>query len=720
MTELRKFWLTVMFFGALAVACGYVGTRYALEWGLLREAQSRGLDWANHVEKQLFKMNGMTRPDGSIDPNQVPDPDEFQELLSDVASVGHIFQFDYINVNCLCHVSLNYQASPDGGEPEFHHPDDGHDHGDNTVAITQTEPVMAGNLTKGFLKHVIRSRKSHAPPKHATSDPLIYHLDRELVHNLLAGTAPNILIREGTSEFQPDAFAETYHVTEAGGEAQYVIRALVDLEDQMTRYKQFLYSATIISALLMVLAVGYPAFRYVRAVQRERKTEKRAAFLANFDVLTQLHNRNHFQETAEDILWTCHEKGHSALLFLFDLNGFKEINDTYGHHAGDEILCEFAKLLTAHVPENGYVARLGGDEFVAMIGGIDGDDISFRDHLDLPNALTMGLGQDNGSVTVGIAGGVTQYPRDAETLAELLQLADLALYAAKPVRSGEIRIFEPALKQAFQDKLSGREDFRDALASGQIVPYYQPIIQLDTGQIIGFEALARWLHPTRGILSPAAFAAALDEDDLSAQLGEVMFDQISSDMRQWQDAGVLFGYVGLNITDGDLKRPNFAQHILDGLAAQALSPNQLALEVTENCLFRISTPGAITELEALNKAGCHIALDDFGTGYSSITQLKEMPVTTVKIDKSFIDHILTNEDDQSIVQAMWDLGQSMKFSLVVEGVETADQVEFLEQMGFAAAQGFYFCRPIPPGDVPAFVHGRFCATTQTANILKLG
>lgn len=306
-------------------------------------------------------------------------------------------------------------------------------------------------------------------------------------------------------------------------------------------------------------------------------------------------------------------------------------------------------------------------------------------------------------VTATIAGGVVKYPHDAQRTSDLMQMADLALYAAKPNRAGEIRAYEPHMKETFLNRLTLREEFRHALEASQLIPYYQPIVNMKTGFVEGLEALARWDHPEKGILTPFVFEDIFEDGELSALLGQQMFEKIADDMETWKAAGVPFVKVGLNVVNGDLKRDDFASSVLDGLNHRGLSPSDLLIEVTENCLFGRDKHGFLAHLKALRHAGCYIALDDFGTGYSSITQLKELPVTAVKIDKSFVKNILENEDDKSIISALLDMGNSMNFKLVLEGLETVDQLTFLKDMGFVLAQGYYYSRPVSAAEIPALI-----------------
>ena len=702
----KAYFLTV---GACVACVLWIGAQVALNWALQREARKIGGDWARHIEAQLEGLQGAQRPDGRRDKSHVPDPQEVRTLLSSVFAIGHIFQFDYINSNCHCHVSLTADGQSTGEStlPEaLHdtHSETGEDgHGHDHASSAPPEAVAVGKIPKGFWRHVVHSNKSHAAPKSNPSSAHQYPVDYILVGETITSKAFDIRIRHDASPEFPSTMAEVYHPVMEGGEVLYLVRVLVDLEDQATLFTQILFMAAVGAALMIGACVGYPTWRYMLIAARRRQADKRVAFLANHDALTNLYNRNNFQETVTDILWSCQEKRQSALFFVFDLNDFKGVNDFYGHQVGDKILCELANTLTDLAPPNSYIARVGGDEFVVIIPGIEQNEFHHSDFLDVPKAVQVNIDVGEQIVASAISCGVARYPQDADSVEELIQLADLALFAAKPYRSGKVCAYEPRHKAEFFDRLNIREEFKAGLMAGQIEPYFQPIVNMNTGMVEGFEALARWNHPEKGLLTPFVFSEVLQDSEITAMLGNSMFTKITIEMAEWAKAGVPFVKVGINVTDGDLRSSTFAQNLLGGLDSRGLLPEQLTIEVTENCLFGSDKQHSIQHLETLRTAGCFIALDDFGTGFSSITQLKELPITTIKIDKSFIDDVLENPDDQSIIGAMLGLGRSMKFDLVMEGIETASQLDLLRRMGSELAQGYFYARPMPAVEVPAFI-----------------
>jgi len=702
----RRYWIYVAVLGAVSVYLSYFGTQYMLDRALRREAHSSGMDWLHHIENKLQTLDGMTLPDGRPDPVGLPDAGAFRQLLSDVFAVGHIYQFDYINTECLCHISLVSTADHSGRAHDYPHQfHTVHDHAflPHGGRVSRAK----GSLSSAQLGHVIHNTEAHPIREIEMGEASYLPIDRRIVREIVARNSDSIVIERGDVEGQPSTFASVYHLSSRGEGPKYLLRVLVNLEEQASRYSQFILLASGSSFLVLILAVGYPTRWYVLSARRQQIADQRAKYLANHDILTDLRNRNNFQEAVSDLLWTCREAGHSALMFVFDLNGFKEVNDYYGHHVGDRLLCAFADLLKAQAPEDAYIARLGGDEFVVLISGIEGPVQPHQSYLQLPRSVTLELNQGRQIVEAGIAGGVVQFPRDATTTAELSRMADLALYEAKPNRQGEIREYKPWMKQVFQERLDLRQEFRRALEEKHVEPYYQPIVEMETGKIHGFEALARWIHPQKGLLTPAVFETLFDDGEIGALLGSLMLEKITDDMARWTQDNVPFGTVGLNVVSGDLKRKTFAQDVLDELGRHGLAPDRLAIEVTENCFFGADKEAFLQHLIALRDAGCYIALDDFGTGYSSVTQLKELPFHIVKVDKTFVVNILDDPDDEAIVRALKQLGVSMGFKLILEGIESKEQLIFLRRIGFDFAQGYYFGRPMPAAKVPLFLrqHG---------------
>ena len=660
----------VVLSGFAVVLC-LVGASIVLKKALVSEAQSRGMDWAHYVETGLRES---AKQRGSVG-----DDPALRHLLRGLFSVGNILQIDYLDPDCsYCKTSFIASDFQDEHDHETHGEDNhdahGHDDHDDHAAMF--------------------------PPKKLNWS--VYPVNRELVTYFARQNAHEIHVHQESSTKGLGTFAEVFHPVQNNGQTDYVVRVIVDLEDQYILFRELLATGLCVSLLVILIVVGIPTRKLLLSMERQRLADKEAAFFANHDVLTSLPNRNNFQESAEDVIWKCRETNQSIALYLFDLNDFKDVNDFYGHEVGDKLLCVFADLLLQHTPENGLIARLGGDEFVALIPGVEPEETPLCDLLVLPTEAETSLPISGSNVRAGISGGVALYPNDGEILADLMQSADLAVYSAKSTGGG-ICAFEPHMKEAFLNRLKRVNDFRDALEEGQIVPFYQAIVDTERGVVAGLEALARWDHPEKGILSPGYFEEALKDNQICASLGKSMLKAVTADMAEWSRRHVDFRKVGINITMGDLVREDFTDDVLAHLHAAGVAPSALTLEVTENCLFEDEDSGFIGHLNRLKAAGCGVALDDFGTGYSSITRLKDVPFDVVKIDKSFIDYIDTDERDAAIVGALSELGRIMSYDVVAEGVETESQAAHLSKIACTKVQGYLYSKAVPSRDVPQMI-----------------
>lgn len=434
---------------------------------------------------------------------------------------------------------------------------------------------------------------------------------------------------------------------------------------------------------------------------REREEEIRK--LALTDALTGLANRAAFQSTLEDCIAEASETGDKVVLVLADLDRFKEINDHFGHDMGDQVLREAAAHLTSLVRETDVVARLGGDEFAVIM------------HVDNETALLSGIADrlirdyafsarhKDRVVETAMSVGIAIYPDHADCPGELMRDADLALYHSKHAGRLCSTVFEPRMSDAFARKMSKIMAFKEALKSGQIVPYYQPVVDLGSGQVTGFEALMRWLHPEQGVLTPGAFAPVFEDRELMAAIGAHMSHAVMRDMRRWTELGLEFSRIGINVTEADLCDSQFAEKLERQLSEFGLRPEQFVIEITENTVFNDESGNILSEVRELAELGVFIALDDFGTGSGSLTHLKRLPVSILKIDKSFIRGISRNEENMAIVSAVVSLGKALGYSTVAEGVEDVSEEDTLRDIGCQRIQGFLHAKPMPADDVGIFL-----------------
>ncbi len=442
----------------------------------------------------------------------------------------------------------------------------------------------------------------------------------------------------------------------------------------------------------------------LRQVQRMKaRSDRLLADAVCHDHVTGLPNRKGFQEEASKFLRACSSRDLSCALFILDIVDFAEINDYYGADVGDQVLRDVAAALKVHAPQSSLVARLGNDEFAVLI--LEGAFEHSRrgEGTTIPEKITVAASGARRNIDVSLRAGLARYPRDGVDLKDLTTRADLALNSAKPSAKPSIVEFHHTMGEIFENRFQLVSKFRDALVASQIVPYYQPLIEIETGRVTRLEALARWRHPEGGLLSAGVFLDALQDRENAEMLGKEMIRQITCDVGGWKAAGVAFGSVGLNVSEADLLRPSFGLDIVKELARQGLSPDALFIEVTENVTFGSNRRCLLQKLSELRTNGFQIALDDFGTGYSSVTQIKELPCSLLKIDKSFIDNVVNNDVDRAIVRALAELGGKVGFELVAEGVETIEQCAVVRALGCRFVQGYLFSGPVEAADVPALI-----------------
>ncbi|MFY0612201.1 MAG: EAL domain-containing protein [Hyphomicrobiaceae bacterium] len=682
--------------------------RFVLHALLVQHASSTGMDWAHHIEARVPGMSEKLDPTGRPVALKAPPTKKFTDMVNGMLAVGNIYQIDVINPDCYCDISMGSFAAKGDGSRKVKHVHDGHHgyhagHGHGGAPHIDGHRNKAKSQPQGIVQHIFESKSKHAPRTFGDNKKDRWPVNRATVRSIIETRSDRIFIHDGVGGNQPTTFGEVFHTVETNGQVSYVLRVLVDLEDQKAKYVDVLQRGAGLVLLLLLCAAGYPAFRYFNASKRQEIANARARFLATHDILTGIANRNAFQEQVPRILQSCEEAEQAALLIQLDLNKFKEINDHCGHQAGDHLLQELAQSLTTNLPKQAHAARLGGDEFVVVIGGLDPDAVDDFDYSALPKEVSFSCSLTGKLIAATVSGGSACFPRDGKTLAELMRCADLALYDAKSFALGGVRRFDQRLRADFDARVVLREEFKSALKNREIEPYYQPLVNLETGQVEGFESLARWRHPEKGILTPYVFEELLSDREIGQMVGTLMFEKIVADMKGWKTAGVPFESIGLNIGEGDLLQPTFALDVLATLNKNGLVPNEFAIEVTETCMFGGNKTDFTQHLEHLRAAGCYVALDDFGTGYSSITQIKELPCTAVKVDKSFVRDVESSDADQAIVKALLKLGQSIGFKVVLEGVETVEQRDLLRSMGCQLAQGYYYAAPVPAADVPSLI-----------------
>lgn len=421
--------------------------------------------------------------------------------------------------------------------------------------------------------------------------------------------------------------------------------------------------------------------------------------LAMSDPLTGLANRSHFMTAADRAIRQCAETGGKVGVLLLDVDDFKQVNDTAGHDAGDALLRAVAARLQASVRPGDVVARLGGDEFAVMLSGLH----EAADLQSILDRMMKKLGQPfshaGRAVMCKASIGASLFPDHAEQVQELMKCADIALYEAKTRGRGRACLFEPSMLVAWEQEAGMIFRAREAVASQEIVPFYQPKVDLASGRIIGFEALLRWVRPNGEIIMPAAISAAFEYPDLAQAISGRMIGCVLQDIRAWLDQGLDIGHVAINLSGADLRNESFPDQLLASLAEANVPCPHIELEVTESVFLGRGAESVERALRTLSRAGIRIALDDFGTGYASLSHLKQFPIDVIKIDQGFVRDLQDDPDDAAIVRAVLNLSYSLGIKTVAEGIETTAQAEYLRTGGCHFGQGFLFSRAVPAHEV---------------------
>ncbi|MEO6040380.1 MAG: EAL domain-containing protein [Croceibacterium sp.] len=447
----------------------------------------------------------------------------------------------------------------------------------------------------------------------------------------------------------------------------------------------------------------------VRDITAEKTVEERVRWTADHDQLTGLANRAQFQHRLDQATQVAAARGTSFGMLLLDMDDFKQINDTLGHDAGDELLRRFAERLRGAVRKEDTVARFGGDEFAIIMPQLDSADLLTAMSNSILDRLREPFVHDGRLLDCRVSMGATMFPNHGATSEALLKSADLALYAAKSGGRGMLRFFEPKMRQDLQRRSSMVQLARDALRHNRVYAYYQPKLDLATGALDGFEALLRWRRPGGRVEHPASLEAAFEDLEVAAAISDRMIELTIADMRRWLDRGIDFGHIAVNASAAEFRRDNFAERLLDSLLQADIAAHRFQLEVTETVFLGRGAEYVHRALSLLSVNGVKIALDDFGTGYASLRHLKEFPVDIIKIDRSFVRDMDSDPGDEAIVRAVVNLGKSLGIKVVAEGIEKRWQAERLVAMECDFGQGYLFSRAAPARQVPALV-ARLTAT----------
>lgn len=443
-----------------------------------------------------------------------------------------------------------------------------------------------------------------------------------------------------------------------------------------------------------------------RDITHQKLIENQARWSANHDSLTHLPNRAVLHQRLDELVGASAAGDKGFALLLLDVDEFKRTNDTLGHDAGDALLCAFADRLKRAARPDDLVARLGGDEFAVLLQGVGREEELETFASKMFETLREPCVHEGKLLECNASAGASLYPSHGRSAGDLLKHSDLALYAAKASGRGVLKLFEPGMRADTQRRHSMISIAKKALSDNLIVPHYQPKVELSSGRIAGFEALLRWRHLRHGIQSPETIKAAFEDLTLAAEISDRMIELVIADVREWLDRGVDFQHVAINAAAAEFRRGDFAERLLDRLERASIPSRCIQLEVTETVFLGRGAEYVERALRTLSRNGVSIALDDFGTGFASLSHLKQFPVHIIKIDRSFIRDLQLDTGDGAIVDAVINLGKSLRIDVVAEGIETAAQHETLLALGCKYGQGFLYGKAEPAWQASAIVESR--------------
>ena len=533
----------------------------------------------------------------------------------------------------------------------------------------------------------------------ATQEGIVFHIDRRIsdVNEAMlrmSGYTRAELVGHLTDEFVPESWHERMRLQFlSGSELAYesvilhraghevpieVVMKTMPLEGQNQR--------------LLV----------IRDMTSQRKAQARIEFLALHDHLTQLPNRTHLREQLESTLALARRRGSSLAVLFIDLDNFKTVNDSLGHHVGDDLLRQVAQRITATVRDSDLVSRLGGDEFVVVLSEVANSQDAALVAQKLLECVSAPIDIEGHRLTVSPSVGISLFPADGDSSDDLIRHADSAMYHAKESGRATYKFFVPELFKRASAALDMSRELGEALRRREFVLHYQPQQRRLDGAIVGMEALVRWHHPVRGLVGPDEFIAFAESRGLVGGIDLWVLQAACRQMKAWHDMGCLKVPVAVNLSAVNFRQGNLADEVAGILLETGLDAAYLEVEITES-VFLDRGGHAQKTMGRLRDMGVHLTLDDFGTGYSSLAYLKQYPIGKLKIDRSFVHDLTTDSGNLALVTAIIQMAHGLKLKAVAEGVETLGQLDALKQLGCDEFQGFLISRPVEAAQARAFI-----------------
>jgi diguanylate cyclase (GGDEF)-like protein/PAS domain S-box-containing protein len=456
-----------------------------------------------------------------------------------------------------------------------------------------------------------------------------------------------------------------------------------------------------VSVNASTIASADPGFQghifVLRDITERKRAERRIRYLARFDMLTKMPNRMQFQHLLHQAITRCLRQSRGLTLLYIDVDNFKEINDTFGHAAGDRVLETLSERLTRALPKESVIGRLAGDEFAVFL---EANSDAQEQHeqaatvaRQLLNSVARPLHVGEHEIELTVSVGIAACPRDADNVIDLIRNADAAMYHAKRAGRNCHVFYAPEMNAAAVERLLLKSKLRRALERDEFVLRYQPKVELASSKVVGAEALLRWRLPGHGDIAPAQFIPLAEESRLILDIGAWVLNKVCSDYAGWQKEIADPGLVAINLSLKELSQASFIPRCRSVFERHAVSPSRVELEITETTLM-MDAERTLPLLDELRAMGVHLSIDDFGTGYSSLSALQQFPISTLKIDKSFVRNAATDPDDATIVRTIIEMGRSLGLQVLAEGIETEDQRDFLLMSGCQFGQGRLFGEPV--------------------------
>jgi diguanylate cyclase (GGDEF)-like protein len=452
-----------------------------------------------------------------------------------------------------------------------------------------------------------------------------------------------------------------------------------------------------------IVAIGEGESLYIaRDITERKKAEKRIAFLAYHDSLTGLPNRVTLNERLARDLARARRKEEAIGVVMIDLNRFKEVNDTLGHNAGDRLLQAVGERLSSSIRETDTVARTSGDEFCLILPDQANEHAAIAAARRIHCAFASPFLVDGQDMNITASLGLSIFPSNGDTVETLVKNADIAMFRAKAQGKDTLQVFSEEMSAAVAQRIEMEKGLRAAIVRKEFVNYYQPEIDLRTGRIIGAESLIRWLRPGKGVVPPMQFIPVAEETGAIIPISEWAIENACAQAKTWQSEGFSPFRMSVNVSGRLFQQYDLVGTITQALRNTGLGPGSLEVEITESIAMK-NLDSTLDVLWALNRLSIRVAMDDFGTGYSSLAYLRKLPIQLLKIDRAFIKDLIQNPEDQAIVKAIIAMAHTLKIEVIAEGVETAEQLEFLRTHGCDKVQGFLFSKPVPAEEFVALL-----------------